>query len=235
MSYKVLYVEDELSLANIVKETMESKGFTVAHLQDGIKAIETIATFGPDVCLLDVMLPFIDGFSLGNRIRAAYPTLPVIFLTAKDSTKDIVEGFASGGTDYLKKPFSMEELMARIGNQIALQGKQDIKVENVMKNTSHILGDFQFHPTRLELRHKQSTIKLSSREAEVLNVLCAMPNETIDRRRLMQIVWGDDSYFISRNLDVYIRKLRSYFAIGSGVEIITLKGKGYLFSVATAI
>lgn len=235
MSYKVLYVEDELSLANIVKETMESRGFTVAHLQDGIKAIETIATFGPDVCLLDVMLPFIDGFSLGNRIRATYPALPIIFLTAKDSTKDIVEGFASGGTDYLKKPFSMEELMVRINNQITLQNRHGPKAENVIQNTVHTLGDFEFHPTRLELRHKEKIIKLSSRETEILNVLCVMPNETIDRRRLMQVVWGDDSYFISRNLDVYIRKLRSYFALGSGVEIITLKGKGYLFSVAAAV
>lgn len=233
MSYKVLYVEDELSLASIVKETMESKGFIVIHLQDGIQAIGTIASFEPDVCLLDVMLPFIDGFSLGNKIRAAYPELPIIFLTAKDNTKDIVEGFASGGTDYIKKPFSMEELMVRIGNQIALQNKQTPKAATSTKSINHIWGDFQFHPTRLELQYKEAIIKLSSREAEIMNVLSAMPNETIDRRRLMQIVWGDDSYFISRNLDVYIRKLRSYFANGSGVEIITLKGKGYLFSVQT--
>lgn len=230
MSYKVLYIEDETHLASIVKETMELKGYQVLHQAEGLKVIETIASFVPDICVLDVMLPYIDGFTLGNTIRKMYPELPIIFLTAKSQTRDVLEGFSSGGTDYLKKPFSMEELMVRIDNQVQIyKRKPGIKVN--LKQREFTFGNFTYNTDRLELKSKENIIKLSNREAEIMNIFCSHKNTTVDRRELMQIVWGDDSYFISRNLDVYIRRLRDYFATGEGVEIITLKGKGYHFSV----
>jgi DNA-binding response OmpR family regulator len=230
MSHKILYIEDEEHLAFIVKETLEIKGFQVTHLKEGTKTLEVIDKLNPDVCVLDVMLPYIDGFELGKKIRSQHPKLPVIFLTAKTQPQDVLEGFASGGTDFIKKPFSMEELIARITSQIQLskEGGGTISV----KEQQHLtLGSFTFIPDKYELRNGLNSIKLSNREAEILNLFCMHTNTAIDRRDLMKIVWGDDSYFISRNLDVYIRRLRDYFATGTGVEIITLKGKGYHFSV----
>jgi len=231
MGYKILYIEDEEHLANIVKETLELKGFQVLHQTHGLKILEWMNSFQPDICVLDVMLPYLDGFSMGATVRKAYPKIPIIYLTAKSMTADVLQGFNSGGNDYLKKPFSMEELMVRIKNLIEM--KQDITPENPVKKTiqSFKFGSFNYHPEKMELVGKGNTIKLSNREAEIMNIFCLHPNETIDRKELMQIVWGDDSYFISRNLDVYIRRLRDYFGKGEGVEIITLKGKGYHFSV----
>ncbi len=231
MSYRILYIEDEDHLASIVKETMELKGYEVLHQKEGLKVMETIPAFRPDICVLDVMLPYIDGFTLGNTIRKNYPSLPILFLTAKSQTKDVLEGFSSGGTDYLRKPFSMEELMARINNQVEIR-RQTLPARVEHKQKEFVLGSFVYNPDRMELRRAEDSIKLSNREAEIMNIFCLHQNATIDRRELMQIVWGDDSYFISRNLDVYIRRLRDYFATGNGVEIITLKGKGYHFSVS---
>lgn len=229
MSYRILYVEDEENLAMIVGETMTLKGFTVRHEKDGRQVMKNIEDFAPDICVLDVMLPNVDGFSLGKLIRKIYPRLPVIFLTAKGQTKDVLEGFASGGTDYIKKPFSIEELMARINSQMRLAHQyQDDELSAKQPVT---LGSFTYYPHKMALCYDKQTIQLSNRETEILNVFCTHINEAIDRRELMQQVWEDDSYFISRNLDVYIRKLRSYFAEGTGVSIITLKGKGYLFVV----
>lgn len=230
MKSKVFYIEDEAYLARIVQETLELKGYNVMHKKDGLGLLEHITSFSPDICVLDVMLPHIDGFSLGSTIRHLYPELPIIFLTAKSQTQDVLEGFSSGGTDYLKKPFSMEELMVRIDNQIKLS-RLASGVADHQKNKDIPLGSFVYSPTRLELRGPSVTIKISNREAEILNILCMHQNQILDRRKLMQMVWGDDSYFISRNLDVYIRRLRDYFATASDVSIITLKGKGYHFSV----
>lgn len=231
MKHKVLYIEDEDYLARIVTETMEIKGYEVLHRKDGLRILEHISSFSPDICVLDVMLPHIDGFSLGSTIRNIYPELPIIFLTAKSQTQDVLSGFSSGGTDYLKKPFSMEELMVRIDNQVRLS-RHTAPAQTASRMTSVPLGDFLYSPDKLELRNKAHTIKLSNRETELMNIFCMHQNTTIDRRKLMQMVWGDDTYFTSRNLDVYIRRLRDYFALGSGVEIITLKGKGYHFSVS---
>ncbi len=229
MNKKILYVEDEINLGRIVSETMETKGFEVLLVKDGAKVMESFKTFTPDVCVLDVMLPHVDGFELGREIRSRYPALPIIFLTAKTQTKDVVQGFESGGTDYVRKPFSMEELIARINNQLVLATNQSLtKGEEEIK-----LSRFLFYPQKLELHSPKEIIKLSNREAQVLHLLCEYVNRAIDRKTLLMEVWGDDSFFHSRNLDVYIRKLRSYFNIDAGVQIITLKGQGYQFVVET--
>jgi len=230
MKPKVLYIEDEAYLARIVSETLETKGYEVLHKKDGTRILEWINSFRPDICVLDVMLPHIDGFSLGSTIRNLYPQLPVIFLTAKSQTQDLLEGFSSGGTDYLKKPFSMEELMVRIDNQIRLNNIQAAP-GNTSLPDAITLGAVVYTPARLTLQVNGDIIKISSREAEVLNLLCMHRNQLIERRKLLQLVWGDDSYFNSRNLDVYIKKLRSHFEAVPGVEILTLKGKGYHFLV----
>lgn len=229
MTKKVFYIEDELYMARIVKDTLERKGYEVLHRRDGSRVIEQIVQFCPDICLLDVMLPNVDGFSIGSHIRSIYPRLPIIFITAKTQTDDILRGFSSGGTDYMKKPFSMEELMVRIENQLRLANAETPPQESLPEEIE--LKKFRFYPGRFELHKGDEIIRLSHREAQVLSMLCAYKNKTLDRRTLLHTVWGDDSFFNSRNLDVYIRKLRGYFEGEQGIEIITLKGKGYHFTV----
>lgn len=230
MKKKILYIEDEPHLSRIVKETLESRGYEVMHRKDGTRIMEHVNTFNPDLCLLDVMLPDIDGFTLANHIRNTNPKLPVIFLTARTQTEDLIKGFASGGTDYLRKPFSMEELIVRIENQLKLMNSEASAAKALPEEV--VLKAYRFYPGRFELHTPMAIIKLSNRESQVLGMLCAHTNTPIDRRTLLNVVWGDDSFFNSRNLDVYIRKLRGYFSGADGIEIVTLKGKGYHFVVS---
>ncbi len=229
MKTKILYVEDEPFLGKIVKESLEAKDFDVNLVVDGAKVIQSFNHFEPDVCVLDVMLPNIDGYELGREIRNRFPRIPILFLTAKSQTNDLLKGFESGGTDYIKKPFSMEELVARIHNQLHLL-KQSLTNKNEKVDTV-LLGAYKFYPGKYELQIGSKCIKLSHREAQVLSLFVQSRNNSIDRKNLLLAVWGDDSFFNSRTLDVYVRKLRDYFAADARIEIVTLKGKGYHFSV----
>jgi len=228
MILKILYVEDEPFLGKIVKETLEHSGFEVLLVKDGAQVMPGLHSFVPDICVLDVMLPNIDGFTLGQKIRALHPRLPIIFLTAKSQTEDLVKGFDSGGTDYIRKPFSVEELVIRIKNQMQLAS---IVMPEKNQAEEIPLGKFRFLPAKYELHSSSSVFKLSHRESQVLKLLAIHRNEVIDRKKILISVWGDDSFFNSRTLDVYIKKLRDYFSSEGGVEIITLKGKGYHFTV----
>jgi len=230
MKKKILYIEDEPYLARIVKDTLELKGYEVLHKKDGVGLLEAINSFAPHICLLDVMLPHIDGFALASHIRNIDAGLPVIFLTAKTQTDDLVRGFASGGTDYLKKPFSMEELTVRIENQLKIMNRDASVIQALPEEV--VLKRYRFYPRKFELHTPAKIIKLSNRESQILSMLCAHTNSSVDRKAMLNIVWGDDSFFNSRNLDVYIRKLRSYFDAAEGIEIVTLKGKGYHFVVS---
>lgn len=188
----------------------------------------SFGVFSPDICVVDIMLPNIDGYTLCRNIRGIYPDLPIIFLTAKTETADLVKGFDAGGTDYMRKPFSIEELIARIENQLSIHNGRS-KTGDINEKIS--LGKTTYLPRLFELHINDEVIKLSNREAQVLNLLCANRNHITDRKNLLLSVWGDDSFFNSRTLDVYIRKLRQYFKDESAVSIETLKGKGYLFIV----
>jgi DNA-binding response OmpR family regulator len=230
MKKKVLYIEDEAYLARIVKDTLTLKGYEVLHKAEGGGIKDIINKFDPDICLVDVMLPDVDGFTVGSHIHNLNPKIPIIFLTARTQTGDLLMGFSSGGTDYLKKPFSMEELLVRMENQLKLMGR-DSSPHNSLPDEVK-LNDYRFYPGRYELHGPQGIIKLSNRESQILVMLCNHTNKQLDRRQLLQEVWGDDSFFNSRNLDVYIRKLRGYFVSTSGIEIVTLKGVGYHFVVS---
>jgi DNA-binding response OmpR family regulator len=230
---KILYIEDEPYLARIVSDTLKLKGYDVLHKKDGTRLTESIKQFVPDLILLDVMLPHIDGFTLGNVIRNLFPQMPVIFLTAKSQAQDIVQGFDSGGTDYMRKPFSMDELVVRIENQFRLAQQKSNQQQPLPDEVA--INDYKFYPGKMELRHIADVKRLSQRESQILSLLCLHQNRTLDRRMLLQTVWGDDSFFNSRNLDVYIRKLRAMFAADESIQIITLKGQGYLFSCKVKI
>lgn len=230
MMPKILYVEDEPFLSKIVKDTLESQGFEVELVADGALVMNAFNHFTPDICVLDIMLPNIDGLSLGKQIRNLYPSLPIIFLTAKIGTDDLIKGFESGGTDYIKKPFSVKELIVRIQNQLQLIKNTGITQRNGQAEEV-LFGDLKFLPSKFELNAKGNQIKLSSRESQILKIFAAHKNQAIERKLILKSVWGDDTYFNSRNLDVYIRKLRGYFAIDDRIEIVTLKGVGYHFIV----
>ena len=228
MSKKVLYIEDEPFLGKIVHETLQKQGFDVVLITDGSRVMQSFNTFTPDICVLDIMLPNVDGYTLCADIRKKHPKLPVIFLTAKTETPDLVKGFEVGGTDYVRKPFSMEELIVRINNLLNLMAGINSPKDNFSEK---ILGKYRYFPMRYELISPSKTIKLSQREKEVLSILTTSINQTVDRKYLLKTVWGDDSFFNSRTLDVYVRKLRDYFSEDSNIELITLKGKGYVFLI----
>src|SRR6187402_50937 len=223
---KVLYVEDELFLGKIVKESLESRGFEVLMETDGDKVFTLFKKSQPDVCVLDVMLPNKDGFEIAEEIRGVNETVPILFVTAKTQTNDVVKGFSLGGNDYIRKPFSMEELIVRIHNALRLKkedGPQKITGDSVQ------IGRYNFHLNRQVLNDGKQEKKLSFRESELLKLLYENREGVIDRKDILNLLWGNDSFFNSRNLDVYITKLRSYLRDDASLEIITIKGIGYRF------
>jgi DNA-binding response OmpR family regulator len=225
MKTKILYVEDEPFLGRIVKESLESRDFEVHMVADGSQASTAFEKIKPDICVLDVMLPKKDGYTIAKEIRKADPVMPIIFVTAKTQTADLLKGFESGGNDYLRKPFSMEELIVRVNNLIAIANRGKSKVQP----ESYSIGIFEFNAVRYELKSKSAVKKLSHREASLLQMLCENRNATVQRKEILLKLWGDDSFFNSRNLDVYITKLRDYLREDPRVEIMTIKGVGYQF------
>lgn len=225
---KILYVEDEPFLGRIVKESLESRDFEVAMITDGNDAATAFKESLPDICVLDIMLPSKDGYAVAKEIRQIAAEMPIIFVTAKVQTEDLLKGFEVGGNDYLRKPFSMEELIVRINNLLQLT--------RVQKNgsSSHevvSIGQYHFIPLRYELRLGDRTRQLSHRESTLLQTLIDNKNATALRKDILLKLWGDDSFFNSRNLDVYITKLRDYLKEDPSIKIITIKGIGYHFSV----
>lgn len=229
MKRRILYVEDELSLGKIVTETLEKLDYEVRWETDGKMVLNHFSNFIPDICVLDIMLPNVDGYTLCKEISSSFSDLPIIFLTARVETADLIKGFEAGGTDYIRKPFSLEELVVRINNQLRIKGTGTLKTSQFRDEIK--IGLFTFFPRRYELHSANTIIKLSQREIQVLNQLVLNINHVVDRKNLLLTVWGDDSFFNSRNLDVYIRKLRKYFNEDPSILIQTLKGKGYLFLV----
>lgn len=226
---KVLYAEDELFLGKIVKETLESRGFEVTMETDGAAVMRSFLKEPPDVCILDVMLPNRNGFELAEDIRKENDDIPIIFLTAKTQTEDVVKGFRTGGNDYIRKPFSIEELIVRIEN--VLRVKKDQAIAPITAD-SLTMGKYIFNLNRQTLSANGEERKLSYRESELLKYLWQNRNAIIDRRDVLNVIWGNDSFFNSRNLDVYITKLRGYLKADNSLEILTIKGVGYRFVIA---
>lgn len=222
----ILYVEDELFLGKIVRESLESRGFRVTMESDGANVVALFRQLKPDICVLDIMLPNKDGFTIADEIRELDPVVPILFLTAKTQTEDVVKGFSIGGNDYLRKPFSMEELIVRIQNLLRTTNDQPRPVADVIR-----IGRYQFQVNRQLLQYQNQDRKLSYRESELLKLLYENRDKIIDRKEILNLLWGSDSFFNSRNLDVYITKLRSYLKEDPSLEIITIKGIGYRFVV----
>ena len=216
---KVLYVEDEEVLAMLVRDHLIRSGFDVFWTADGNEANTIFNENKPDLCILDIMLPGKNGFEIGKEIRQADKAVPIIFLTAKSEAKDVVEGFKAGGNDYLKKPFSLDELMARINNQLNVSGRG--------VQGQYRLGTLSFDPVRMVIQNNEQSVTLSHRENELLKMLIEMTGKPVERKQILLDLWGDDHFFNSRNLDVYITRLRKYLKMDPDVQLITLKGVGY--------
>lgn len=223
---KILYVEDELFLGKIVRESLETRNYEVVMETDGEPVFNTFKAIRPDVCVLDIMLPNKDGFTIAEEIRSIDPLVPIIFLTAKTQTADLVKGFSLGANDYIRKPFSMEELIVRIEN--ALKHKNKTGASGPLQEQL-TLGKFVFHLNRQVLVTGTDEKKLSFRESELLKLLYENRDKIIDRKDILNLLWGNDSFFNSRNLDVYITKLRGYLRPDESIEILTIKGIGYRF------
>lgn len=217
---KLLLAEDEPSLGQIVKESLETRNFEVFHAENGEEAFELYKKEHPEVLVLDVMMPKKDGFTLAKEIREENKNIPIIFLTAKSQTKDVLEGFKHGGNDYLKKPFSMEELIVRIHS---LLDRISLK-----KDTSKInIGEFTFNYTKQLLSHNEQSELLTHRESELLFHLSQKKNEILDRTFILKKLWGDDDFFNTRSMDVFISKLRKKLKKDTNVQIINVRGYGY--------
>ena len=204
MNHKItlLLAEDEPSLGQIIKESLETRGFDVLLCENGEKALEVYKTKTPKLLILDIMMPKKDGFTLAKEIRLEDADIPIIFLTSKSQTQDVVEGFHIGGNDYLKKPFSMEELIVRINN--LLQNTVLQKPHNIIK-----LGDYTFNFTKQTLQFKNNpSSTLTHREAHLLFHLVKNKNKVLERSLILNKLWGNDDYFSSRSMDVFITKIR---------------------------
>jgi DNA-binding response OmpR family regulator len=220
---KVLYVEDEVFLAKIVSETLQDRGYEVVLESDGAKALEQFGKEKPDICVLDIMLPNKDGFSIADDIREKDGQVPIIFLSAKSQTSDVVNGFRLGADDYIRKPFSIEELIVRIENVLKKKSARQEEIEEAP------IGQYLFNTKRQTLHHPAEQRKLSYRESELLKLLYENREKIVERTEILTLLWGSDSFFNSRNLDVYITKLRGYLKHDPSIEIITIKGVGYRF------
>lgn len=221
---KVVLAEDEPSLGQIVKESLETRDFDVFLAENGEKAYEFYQKKQPDVLVLDVMMPKKDGFTLAKEIREENKTIPIIFLTAKSQTRDVLDGFEHGGNDYLKKPFSMEELIVRIH---ALLDRVKLK-----KDYDKIgLGEFTFNYTKQSLHRQEETVLLTHRESELLFHLCQKKNEILDRTFILKKLWGDDDFFNARSMDVFISKLRKKLSKDPNIQIINVRGFGYKLTI----
>jgi len=217
---KILLAEDEPSLGQIIKESLETRNFEVLHCTDGEQAYKTYKTEKPVLLVLDVMMPKKDGFTLAQDIRKEDPGIPIIFLTAKSQTEDVVKGFTIGGNDYLKKPFSMEELIVRINALL-----KRINNENI--NDPIQLGNYSFDFKKQTLQINSKTETLTHREAHLLYHLIQHKNQVLERSFILKKLWGDDDFFNARSMDVFITKLRKKLNQDSTLQIVNVRGYGY--------
>lgn len=219
---KILLCEDDENLGILLKEFLQAKGFNVDLCPDGEKGYKAFLQNQYDLCVLDVMMPKKDGFTLAQEIRNVNSHIPIIFLTAKAIKSDVLQGFKIGADDYITKPFSMEELVVRINAILRrVKGKKEHEV------TEYQLGKYQFDKKKQQLSIGDKITKLTTKESELLSLLCENLNDVLERNYALKTIWVDDNYFNARSMDVYITKLRKLLKEDPEIEIINIHGKGY--------
>lgn len=223
----ILLVEDDESMGFLLKDSLENYGYEVTHLSDGNIALIEFIKSSFDLCLLDVMMPNLDGFSLAIEIRKHDPNIPLIFLTARTLREDRINGFKIGADDYVTKPFSVEELALRI-NAIFKRGRT-VQQSNKLVSFSHYKLDLK----NLMLITPHETVQLTQKETDILGLFVTNPNSLLKREYILKTVWQDDSYFVGRSMDVFISKLRKHFKEDSNISINNVHGSGYRFEIET--
>ena len=220
---KLLLAEDDENLGLLLKEYLVAKGYDGSLFPDGEAAYKGFMRDHYDICILDVMMPKKDGFTLAKDIRIVNQDVPIIFLTAKNMKEDVLEGFKLGADDYITKPFSMEELIMRI--EAILRRTSQESLQNAQPVFT--LGRFTFDTKKQTLSEGENVIKLTTKESDLLKLLCQNANKILERNYALKSIWIDDNYFNARSMDVYITKLRKHLKDEPGVEIINVHGKGY--------
>jgi len=219
---KILLVEDDENLGNILKNYLEAKSYECDWYLDGETAYKNFLINHYDLCILDIMMPYKDGYSVARDIRVTNKDIPIIFLTAKSMKDDVIEGFKAGADDYITKPFNMEELLFRIEVVIRRAKKELVNSEEEFK-----IGKYVFDPNKQILRLEGKEQKLTTKEAELLKLLCINKNSILERNYALKTIWIDDNYYNARSMDVYIAKLRKYLKDDPSVQIINVHGKGF--------
>ncbi len=220
----ILYVEDELSLAMIVTDSLEEHGFTVRHKANGRDAVISFKHKKPDIVVLDVMMPIMDGFTTAKEIRNVDSQVPILFLTALTQTEDVVKGFHLGANDYVRKPFKIEELIVRI---------EALTKRNVQSPVAkkYEIGHYVLDTLKHTLNYRGEQEKLSFREAELLRKLYEHKDQVVPREEIIRAYWNDDNYFTGRSLDVFISRIRKYLSKDARIKITNIRGVGYMMNI----
>ena len=225
---QILYVEDDVYLSFVTKDNLELKGYAITFCKDGKEALEAFQSKSFDLCILDVMLPEMDGYTLARKIREVNEHLPIIFLSAKSLKEDRIAGLVAGGDDYITKPFSIEELSLKI--EVFLK-RSRVSGSNKLNRGETSIGDYIFDNLNLLLKHKDTSHRLTSREAELLKYLVDNKNKVVKKEEILNEVWGNDSYFNSRSLDVFVSRLRKYLKEDKAIHINNVHGIGFVLSI----
>lgn len=218
----ILLVEDEPSLGKVITDSLKQQGYEITHALNGEKGYNYFNTQPFQLAILDVMLPNIDGYTLAKQMRNVNKEIPILFLTAKNTTEDLIKGYQSGGNDYLKKPFSLDELYLRVMELLKRHTTKEIEQE-----TKVAIGKYLYLPVKQELHFKENIIKLSKKECDVLQFLYKNKNQITDRKSVLLQLWGDDNFFNTRTMDVFITRLRKRFSEDKNIEILNIRGIGY--------
>ena len=219
---KILLAEDDVDFAQVLKQYLELYQFEVHWVSDGELALSAFKNGDFNCCILDVMMPKMDGFTLAKEVRLIDPKIPILFLTAKSMKEDKLVGFETGADDYMTKPFAMEELVARV-SAIMRRTHGEEKEEDEIQT----IGNIKYDPVSRVLHLKEEDRKLTTKEGQLLNLLCKNRNDVLDRQAALRAIWGDDNYFNGRSMDVYIAKLRKLLKEDERIEILNIHGKGF--------
>ncbi|MBK8724158.1 MAG: response regulator transcription factor [Saprospiraceae bacterium] len=227
MKAHLLYVEDDESLSFVTRDNLELQGYKITYCPDGKTALDEIRNQNFDLCILDVMLPEVDGFALAQEIRHKDTQVPIIFLSAKSLKEDKLQGLRLGADDYMTKPFSIEELMLKI--DVFLRRSKIVSNEERQKiqDQHYKIGTYNFDYKNLELKYNQESRTLTQKEADLLRLLIVNKNEVIKRSELLEKIWGEDDYFMGRSMDVFISRLRKYLINDENIKITNIHGVGF--------
>jgi two-component system OmpR family response regulator len=220
---RILLAEDDKNLGILLQSYLTARNYETVLFTNGSTALKAFAVGSFSLCILDIMMPEMDGLKLAGKIRQSNSNMPIIFLTAKNQKEDIIEGFKTGADDYITKPFSMEELLYRI-EAILRRTSSPAVTRN---NESFTIGGYSFDPLKQMLVYGDLTIKLTTKESELLELLCRHGNEILERNYALKTIWIDDNYFNARSMDVYITRLRKYLKKDPSVKILNVHGRGY--------